>query len=142
MGEASLTIRPGAAADLDRIRAIQDSAPQAAHWEPRSYLDYQLLVAEQDTEMTGFLAWRVTVRGEAEILNLVIHPLHRRQGAATALLQRVLEGFRGVIYLEVRESNSSARAFYEKLGFRTAARRPGYYSSPPETAVIMKFFSC
>jgi ribosomal-protein-alanine N-acetyltransferase len=40
--------------------------------------------------------------------------------------------------LEVRESNVAARRLYERLGFAEIARRPNYYSSPVETAIVME----
>jgi ribosomal-protein-alanine N-acetyltransferase len=39
--------------------------------------------------------------------------------------------------LEVRRSNEAAHALYEALGFRVAAVRPRYYSSPEEDALIL-----
>jgi ribosomal-protein-alanine N-acetyltransferase len=39
--------------------------------------------------------------------------------------------------LEVRASNKSALALYERLGFHVAARRPGYYTKPEEDALIL-----
>jgi [ribosomal protein S18]-alanine N-acetyltransferase len=39
--------------------------------------------------------------------------------------------------LEVRASNATALALYERLGFRVAATRPGYYVKPDEDALIL-----
>jgi len=39
--------------------------------------------------------------------------------------------------LEVRESNAGARRLYERLGFYVGGRRPGYYTSPVEDALIL-----
>ena len=39
--------------------------------------------------------------------------------------------------LEVRSHNQAAIALYEKLGFRNAGRRKGYYDDPPDDALIM-----
>ncbi len=38
--------------------------------------------------------------------------------------------------LEVRVSNKAARALYERCGFVSEGRRPGYYSDPKEDAEI------
>ncbi len=41
------------------------------------------------------------------------------------------------IRLEVRESNVGAVQLYERCGFVIAGRRPGYYTNPPEDALLM-----
>jgi [ribosomal protein S18]-alanine N-acetyltransferase len=40
------------------------------------------------------------------------------------------------VVLEVRESNHSARKFYEKWGFEETGHRKRYYSHPVEDAVL------
>ena len=42
------------------------------------------------------------------------------------------------LYLEVRESNSAARALYAALGFQQVGRRRGYYQHPSEDALLLK----
>jgi [ribosomal protein S18]-alanine N-acetyltransferase len=42
------------------------------------------------------------------------------------------------VFLEVRESNHEARAFYEKVGFKLDGRRKSYYSNPPEAATLYR----
>ena len=42
------------------------------------------------------------------------------------------------LYLEVRESNDSARALYTSEGWETFGKRNNYYSHPLEDAVLMK----
>jgi len=47
--------------------------------------------------------------------------------------------FRGarLITLEVRPSNAAAMSLYRKLGFRMMGIRKGYYTMPPEDAVVL-----
>ena len=40
------------------------------------------------------------------------------------------------IFLEVRESNQSARGLYRKMGFEETGRRKGYYANPAEDAIL------
>jgi ribosomal-protein-alanine N-acetyltransferase len=101
------------------------------------------VVAEIQGEIVGFLVSREIFAGsldappEREILNLAVRMRFRRQGIAGVLLGHELS--RGAIfYLEVRESNTAARALYSKFGFRVINRRTGYYRDPPETAIVMK----
>lgn len=93
---------------------------------------------------TGTVAGYIVARcllDEAEILNLAVRPGHERRGLGSALVQRSLldlgqAGARRV-FLEVRTGNAGAQAFYRGLGFESAGRRRGYYSSPPEDALIL-----
>ena len=68
-------------------------------------------------------------------------PERRRQGIASALLQRLLEltkddSLRGYT-LEVRVSNLGAIRLYERFGFRRKGIRRGYYTDNREDALIM-----
>lgn len=90
--------------------------------------------------MTGAVASREAA-GEAEILNLAVGADWRRRGIGRQLMETALEGamVRGVhrVFLEVRESNTGARAFYSQLGFVQDGRRPNYYRDPPEDALLL-----
>ena len=79
---------------------------------------------------------------EAEIADLAVAPTPAARGIGGLLLDRVAAtcGARGVrsLYLEVRESNSAARALYESRSFVQVGRRRGYYRHPPEDALLLK----
>jgi [ribosomal protein S18]-alanine N-acetyltransferase len=134
-------IRAATEQDLPAISEIQASAPEASQWNPRDYLAYECRVAERDNLVLGFLVVRAVAEREWEILNLAVAPAVRRQGVGRQLLSDVLERHTGECFLEVRESNESARRFYEQLGFKTVTRRLQYYANPPETAIVMKLYS-
>jgi ribosomal-protein-alanine N-acetyltransferase len=86
------------------------------------------------------IAWFVA--DEGELANLAVTPQSRRRGVASMLLERILEAssLRGTrdLYLEVRESNASARALYGRNQFMEVGRRKSYYRSPTEDALIMR----
>jgi ribosomal-protein-alanine N-acetyltransferase len=42
------------------------------------------------------------------------------------------------VFLEVRESNRAAIAFYDKHGFAKTGRRVRYYQDPVEAAILME----
>jgi ribosomal-protein-alanine acetyltransferase len=139
-------IRRGEPADFDPIRRIQAASLEAARWDPADYLRYDLRVAICENRVAGFLVTR-SLGGqegpqECEILNLAVAPETRRRGIARRLLEDFLGGFSGVVYLEVRESNQGARSFYNSMKFKEVGRRPEYYLSPMEDAIVMKFHSC
>ena len=74
------------------------------------------------------------------LMNVAIEPRLRRQGIATALIERLFEladGPSEQYTLEVRTSNDAAIKLYEGFGFRSAGRRRGYYHDNREDALIM-----
>ncbi len=135
-------IRRGGADDLDAVAAIQESSPGAARWKVADYLEQDFRVAIEGNRVVGFLVARSLAADEQEILNLAVTPDSRRKGVARALLDHAFKGFRGAVFLEVRESNDAAQEFYKSLGFKELSKRAGYYDSPPESAIVMKFHSC
>lgn len=135
-------MRAGTSADLEAVAAIQSASPEAAQWAPQDYLQYDLRVALMNGEITAFLVSRTLARGESEILNLAVAPEHRRRGVARCLVETWLRGVKRDVFLEVRASNEAAQTFYKSLGFQVVSVRPEYYSSPVETAIVMKFHSC
>jgi len=134
-------IRAATEQDLPAISEIQASAPQASQWDPRDYLAYECCVADQDSLVLGFLVIRPVAEREWEILSLAVAPSVRRQGIGRQLLNDVLERHAGEFFLEVRESNESARRFYALLGFKMIATRLQYYTNPPDSAIVMKLYS-
>jgi len=135
-------IRRGGARDLDEVAAIQRRSPEAAAWIVADYLSHEFLVAMAGEQIVGFLVWRLVAPDEAEILNLAVVPEWRRKGVARELVNGALTGFRGDVFLEVRESNLNAQKFYHLLGFQQLSRREKYYDKPPEAAIVLKFHSC
>jgi ribosomal-protein-alanine N-acetyltransferase len=135
-------IRRAGAADLDAIAAIQDAAGEAAQWDVRDYLRYDLRVAVCSEQIAGFLVCRAIDASECEILNLAVAPDFRRRGVGRALVRSLLDEFRGAVFLEVRASNRAAFDLYQSLGFQVLGERPEYYICPLETAIVMKFHSC
>jgi [ribosomal protein S18]-alanine N-acetyltransferase len=143
---AQLVIRRFVTTDAQVAEEIAKKSPEAAQWSRATYqeLEHQpkhlAWVAEAGGEVCGFLV-AVVVSGEAEILNLAVHPIHRREGFAHALLTQACDEFQRLrvdsVFLEVRESNFAATRLYEKHGFVRAGERKQYYREPNEGAVLM-----
>ena len=108
--------------------------------ELNSRLSYWL-VAEEDGEVLGYIGSQ-SVLGESDMMNVAVHPDHRRKGIAEALVQALSVALKErenvCLTLEVRVSNAPAFALYEKLGFRQVGRRPHYYRNPKEDALILR----
>jgi ribosomal-protein-alanine N-acetyltransferase len=137
-------IRPGDPQDLAAVAAIQESSPEAAHWNPADYLQYDFRVCVHLGHVAGFLVARHVVpdESEVELLNLAVAPEFRGKGLGRALLGDLLATGGATVFLEVRESNQAARNLYKSTGFKEVNIRPQYYPDPPEAAIVMKFHSC
>lgn len=86
------------------------------------------------------------VCGEGYIDNIAVLPAMRQRGIGTIIVESLInftETHNGIfVSLEVRESNAPAIALYTKLGFQENGRRRGFYTKPPEDALILtKSFS-
>ena len=75
------------------------------------------------------------------IMNVAVAPAYRRNGIATQMLGELFHTTAGDesrgYTLEVRVSNASAIAVYERLGFQVRGVRRGYYTDNREDALIM-----
>lgn len=140
-----MTIRRITAEDIPAIGAILAASPQAAQWDLREFVQpdwphMAVWVAEENGEVAGVVAAR-TASVEAEILNLAVAAGRRRQRVGRQLVDAAIEASRAegvqVVFLEVRESNAAARAFYERLRFAETGRRRGYYRDPVEDALVL-----
>jgi ribosomal-protein-alanine N-acetyltransferase len=140
-------IRAFCAEDAPAVTKILREAPEAAHWPEESYREslslpgMVALVSERDGRVKGFLIGR-QVADEAEILNLAVEPLGRRRGEGGGLLKAAMHEFRARgasrVFLEVRLSNATGIAFYERRGFFKTGGRAGYYRDPEEAAIVME----
>ena len=99
------------------------------------------LVAEEDGLVAGYVGSQ-TVIDESDMMNVAVHPDHRRKGIAEALVVELVEALKKreshCLTLEVRASNEPAKALYEKLGFAQVGLRKNYYRNPKEDALILR----
>jgi ribosomal-protein-alanine N-acetyltransferase len=143
----SLEFRPLALRDLSAIEEIElRSYPTP--WS-RSMFAGELAKPSSvclgafDPEAGGLIGYLIISRyvDAWHVMNVAVAPEHRRQGIASALLERLFEltasdGRRGYT-LEVRVSNVGAIRLYERMGFRSRGVRRGYYTDNREDALIM-----
>jgi len=94
-----------------------------------------------EEEVVGFCVGYVVV-DEAELANVAVSAEARREGVGRRLVQHVIATVRNrgarELFLEVRISNSAARALYAELGFAEVGRRTRYYDRPVEDALILR----
>ena len=92
-------------------------------------------LAYDGEEVIGFLAIQENLF-EAEVLQIAVKKAYQGQGIASALFE-ILPTDKE-IFLEVRNSNQIAQAFYKKEKMAVIAERKSYYHDPVEDAIIMK----
>jgi ribosomal-protein-alanine N-acetyltransferase len=142
-----ILVRHATPADIPRMMEIARHAVTAAQWTEdhyhQSFSSCRLaLVIEQDEKIMGFIVGQA-LGSEWEIENIAVTGDARRRGLGSHLLGEFLHHVRDsggkAVVLEVRESNTAARALYEKWAFILAGHRKNYYQEPPEDALILKF---
>ena len=133
--------------DLDPIVAIEN-AVYPTPWS-RSMFAGELAKPSSvslgafDAEVGGLVAYLIVSRyvDAWHIMNVAVHPECRRQGVASRLLDELFELTAGDprrgYTLEVRVSNATAIALYERFGFEPSGLRRGYYTDNREDALIM-----
>lgn len=98
------------------------------------------LTAFLESEPVGFSCVQ-EVLGEAEILRIAVRPEFRGMGIGRRILRETLSYImkRGneCVFLEVRESNETARNLYLTENFKEIAIRRNYYENA-ENAVVMR----
>ena len=124
--------------DMDRILEIEAQAFPKSPYSRRIFTSLYrsnpstFLVYEEGEEILGYLVYTL----EGHIISIAVDPRHRRKGIGTQLVREVFRNSRGeFIWVEVRETNTGAQAFYEKLAFRKRGVIPRYYWT--EDAYIM-----
>jgi ribosomal-protein-alanine N-acetyltransferase len=141
-----LTIRSLKPSDLRAVVKLEreifpDPWPRSAFEDILREEGWYALVAETDTgEMAGYACYLI-LGPEGHLANIAVAPAFRRKSVAKRLLDNILSAVEEneceYLLLEVRPSNSSALAFYEKQGFAFLYRRPNYYSRPVEDAIVL-----
>ena len=143
----SLSLERMRAADLDEVLTIE-RASFTMPWSRGAFL-YEMeqnqvarcFVMREDDRLVGYIClWEVA--DEVHVTNIAVRPDARRRGIGRALLGRILDDARArslrLVVLEVRPSNTEARALYESFGFRVVGRRRGYYYDTGEDALVME----
>lgn len=158
-----MNIRLATATDIPEILDLERQCETAAHWSEGQYLSalpacgsaltsrLVLIVVDDEGKRDDSLPPQSRVAGflvarhhgpEWELENIVVNPESRRVGVGTRLLAELFNRAQATgsecVVLEVRESNHSARKFYETWGFEETGYRKHYYSHPIDNAVLYR----
>ena len=142
----NVEIRRMTVEDIPAVVAL-DQMSFSLPWPERSF-HFEL------TQNTASRCWAAVTNGrivgmivnwllvdEAHVATIAVHPEYRRRGVARELLAHSLRSMVGEgavsSFLEVRESNTAARAMYRKFGYEDTGRRKAYYKDNNEDAILM-----
>jgi len=140
-----VTIRPMVKADLKAVLPMEkelfsDPWPRSIFLDCFAQPDWHMIVAEADSAIVGYACF-VVIADEGHLTNIAVARDMQRKSVANQLLDHILgQMIRRqcrYIVLEVRPSNNGAIAFYERHGFVSLYRRPNYYHSPIEDALVL-----
>lgn len=98
------------------------------------------VTAFEKEQLVGFLTYSLS-EDFSELNDVLVKPTFRRQGVANSLMGEFISRVKGKtpkIFLEVRLSNVSAQALYEKWGFSRLSVRKKYYSDGEDALVMQK----
>jgi len=141
------SIAPMRAEDIDAVMEIERLSFRAP-WSRNVFLEEMGrdwarvdVVRDIDTDEVVAFANYWLVADELHILNVAVHPQHRRTGHATRLLAHMVDiarrGSCRCVTLEVRRSNAIAQQLYRRFAFRAVGVRPNYYAEDQEDAIVM-----
>ena len=79
---------------------------------------------------------------EIHITFIAVHPSYQRKGIGKFLLSELIKRSRSQksnqIYLEVKETNHKAKAFYKSMGFRIIGNRSNFYKDGSNAVILKK----
>ena len=125
--------------ELQRELAFQDWNEKQFLSEIRASYAY-CVVCEDDGKLLGYAIFHL-LGPDSELLSIATRTSEQRKGIGSQLLKAGLDKLTesgDQCFLEVRDGNAKARAFYEKHGFKLYSVRKKYYSDG-EDAALYKF---
>ena len=138
-------IREAVITDIDEIAYIEEecfSTPWSKKtiYESFSHTPWHFFVAVAGGHIVGY-GGVYLILDEGQISNIAVLRAYRGKKIGLAILERIIELCKSEgcvrITLELRKSNSVARALYEKCGFVEVGERPNFYSNPSEAGILM-----
>ena len=132
--------------DVEQIASIEE-ASMPNPWKAPSYIeaiesDHAFIIVATDSNKVAAFAVFYLTPPEAELPDIVVDKSYRGQGLGKELMSFAFTELASknidTVFLEVRESNTPARALYNTMGFEEIGKRKYFYSNPIEDAVCMK----
>jgi ribosomal-protein-alanine N-acetyltransferase len=130
---------------FEKIAELHSLCFPHAPWPADEFGALQKSGAEIIASEHGFIVWRAAAE-QAEIITIGVHPGHRGQGIASALMglmereiaKKAPRASSVKVFLEVAADNRPARGLYEKHGYAKIGARPKYYAGKTDAIVMEK----
>lgn len=133
--------------DIAEVAAIEESC-FAKPWSQKMLEEefnnpfFNCLLLKAEDKIIGYLNYH-TINGEYHISNIAVVKEHRRKGAASKLLNRLIENAEAEnisgITLEVSENNAAAQNLYKSFDFETRGTRKNYYENNVDAVIMWKY---
>ncbi|HEL1693092.1 TPA: GNAT family N-acetyltransferase [Streptococcus suis] len=130
---------PARQEELDLANLSEAFIPLSIAADREGLFDYQILVAEMEGFVVGFVAFT-----DDELAWLYVDREYSRYRIGTALVNAVLKKMHEPISIEVLEGNLPALSFYKKFGFEIVNTETGQMPGNEEFSVtvhILKKYS-
>ena len=133
--------------NVDQIIELQNQNNFADGWN-KTMLEnafkggnYVCFGVYENKKLIAFLGLSVSV-DTCDIEDVLVDLNYRRKGFAEKLIDHAIDYAKSKnkekVFLEVRESNLSARALYQKKGFNKISVRKNYYSDGENAVVYLR----
>ena len=145
---ADAVLMPMTVAQLDAVLVVEQAA-YPFPWSRGNFVDslaagyLARVLREADGALAGYFLAMAGV-DEMHLLNLTVAPAFQGRGLSLVLLGALEAECHAAgaakLWLEVRVSNTRARAIYERYGFAAVGLRKGYYPAAQgsrEDAIVM-----
>lgn len=141
----NLTFRLMDPEDADAVEVVEKACfaipwSRESFWKAAGDSNTCYLLVLDGERVIGYAGCWISFE-EGQITNVAVLPEYRGKGVGTKLMGEIIRLLlaRGLtaLTLEVRPSNTPARALYARYGFREAGVRKGYYQDNGEDALIL-----
>ncbi|ANM47633.1 GNAT family N-acetyltransferase [Streptococcus suis] len=123
---------PARQEELDLANLSEAFIPLSIAADREGLFDYQILVAEMEGFVVGFVAFT-----DDELAWLYVDREYSRHGIGTSLVNVVLKKMHEPISIEVLEGNLPALSFYKKFGFEIVNTETGQMPGNEEFSVTV-----
>jgi len=115
-----------------------------SQWEDELTNPKRICLGVIDLENNKLLGMCSTwlVIDELHITSLAVHPTHQRKGLGKLLISDLIKRSKVLrtnhIYLEVKDTNEKAKAFYKSMGFKIERYRSNFYKDGSDALIFKK----